>query len=57
MEIMKSLVEFFGIDQIADVTTFPELLQVFLYVICGVIIVCTILKSLFVVPGTINKIN
>lgn len=57
MEIMKSLVDFFGIDQIADVATFPELLQVFLYVMCGVNIVCVILKSLFAVPGMINKIN
>ena len=57
MNIVESLVEFFGIDLLSQAETFPEIMQVFLYILFGVIVVCVLLKCLFAVPGAINKIN
>lgn len=57
MNIVESLVDFFGIDLLSQTETFPEFMQIFLYILCGVIVVCVLLKCLFAVPGAINKIN
>ena len=57
VNIVESLVDFFGIDLLSQAETFPEFMQVFLYILCGVIVVCALLKCLFAVPGAINKIN
>lgn len=57
MNIVESLVEFFGIDLLSQAETFPDFMQVFLYILFGVIVVCVLLKCLFAVPGAINKIN
>ena len=57
MNIVESLVDAFGINQLSQTVTFPEFMQTFLYVLCGVIVVSVLFKCLFSVPGTINKVN
>ena len=53
MEIMNSIVAFFGLS--AEITTFTDLLQWFVLVLCAVIIVTTILKLFFKATYKIDR--
>ena len=53
MEIMNSIVEFFGLS--AEITTFTDLLHWFVLVMCAVIIVTTVLKLFFKATYKIDR--
>ena len=55
MNLVLELAYFFGLDTLSGCETFPELLQAFLFIMCAVVILCVLLRSLFSVPKALNK--
>lgn len=55
MNLVFELADFFGLDMLSGCETFPELLQAFLFILCAVVILCVLFRSLFSVPKMINK--
>lgn len=49
MDIFTSLIDFFGIDTLTSVSTFPELLNYIIMITVGIYIVAFLIRSLFLI--------
>ena len=55
MYIIESLMQFFGIDNLAEITTFAEFIPWFVKVLLAVFIICYIFRCFFTAVYQIRK--